>query len=138
VFRRILVGFDGSPDAQRALRIAIAMAVDLRAATHVLLVVRQPPHAETAEELAAAAEAERERLSLGLSGVGSGSKGGGEVTTHVVFGDDPAKTIAGYAQEHGFDLVVVGGHGREHVVHRGIGHSLEALLQHHPCPVLVA
>jgi nucleotide-binding universal stress UspA family protein len=45
--------------------------------------------------------------------------------------------VTRYVEEHGFDLVVVGSHGREQMTHRGIGHSLEAILKRQPCPVLV-
>lgn len=137
VFRRILVGFDGSSEAQHALHMAVALAADLHGEVHVLLVVRPPAHAETPEQVASAAEAERENLSQGLSGIRNQTQGKWEITTHVVLADDPAKAIAEHVEEHGFDLVVVGDHGREKMTHRGIGHSLEALLRNHPCPVLV-
>jgi nucleotide-binding universal stress UspA family protein len=137
MFRRILVGYDGSAEAQHALHVAIALAADLHGDAHVLLVVRPPAHTETPEERARAAEAERANLSRGLAGVQNQTQHRWEVSTEVVYADDPALAIAGYAEEHGFDLVVVGGHGREQMTHRGIGQSLEALLRHHPCPVLV-
>jgi nucleotide-binding universal stress UspA family protein len=135
VFRRILVGFDGSTEARHALRMAIALAADLHGDVHALLVVRSPAHAETPEGQSRAADAERENLSRGLSDVSNQTQW--EVTTDIVFADDPAEAIAQHAAEHGFDLIVVGVHGREQMTHRGIGHSLEALLRHHPCPVLV-
>ncbi len=137
VFRRVLVGYDGSPEAQHALRAAIALAADLQGESHVLLVVRPPAHAETPEERAQAAEAERENLSRGLSRAQNQTQRRLDVSTHVVYADDPAQAIADYAEEHGFDLVVVGGHGREQMTHGGIGQSVQALLRHHPCPVLV-
>jgi len=137
MFRRVLVGFDGSTEAQRALRIAIALAADLQGEAHVLLVVRPPAHAETPEERTRAAEAEKENLSRGLAGVQNQTQNHSEVSTEVVYADEPAHALAAYAEEHGFDLVVVGGHGREQMSHRGIGRSVEALLRHHPCPVLV-
>jgi len=137
MFRRVLVGFDGSTEAQRALRVAIALAADLRGEAHVLLVVRPPAHAETPEERTRAAEAEKENLSRGLAGVRNQTQHRSEVSTEVVYADKPADALAAYAEEHGFDLVVVGGHGREQMTHRGIGQSVEALLRNHPCPVLV-
>jgi nucleotide-binding universal stress UspA family protein len=137
MFRRILVGYDGSVEAQRALNVAIALAADLHGDAHVLLVVRPPAHAETPEERARAVEAEQANLSRRLSGVQNQTQHRWEVSTDVVYADDPAAAIANYAEEHGFDVVVVGGHGREQMTHRGIGRSLEALLRHHPCPVLV-
>ncbi|HVC13453.1 MAG TPA: universal stress protein [Acidimicrobiales bacterium] len=135
-FRRILVGYDGSPEAHDALRTAVALADDIGGDVRVLLVVRPPAHVETAEALANEAEAERENLSRGLRDLLG-------VTTRalpeprVVFADEPAQAIASHAEEHGFDLVVVGSHGREHATHRGVGHAVEALVRHHPCPVLV-
>jgi nucleotide-binding universal stress UspA family protein len=135
VFRRILVGFDGSKQAGRALRIAVDLAADLHGEVQALLVVRPPAHAETPEEKANAEEAERKNLSLALADVRD--RGTWDVTTHVVFADNPAKAIAEHVALHGFDLVAVGGHGRERVSHGGIGHSVEELLRLHPCPVLV-
>ncbi|MHB8593495.1 MAG: universal stress protein [Acidimicrobiales bacterium] len=131
MFRRIVVGFDGSKQAERALRVAVDLAAGLQGEVQVLLVVRPSAHAETPEEREKAAEAEQNNLSLGLADIVR------EVTTHVVFADNPAKAIAEHVALHGFDLVVVGGHGRERVTHGGIGHSVEELLRLHPCPVLV-
>jgi len=137
VFRRVLVGYDGSTEAQHALQVAAALAADLRGEAHVLSVIRPGAHAETAEERERAIEAERENLSRGLGTIRADVHHGGTVTTEVVSADDPALAVAAYAEEHGFDLIVVGGHGREQATHRGLGKSLEALLRHHPCPVLV-
>ncbi|HTX62883.1 MAG TPA: universal stress protein [Acidimicrobiales bacterium] len=135
-YRRILVGFDGSKEAQEALRAALALGEEVEGNVRALLVVRPPAHVETPEELATAAAAERDNLSQGLSqALQPGQED--KLDIRVVFADDPAEALAGHAERHGFDLVVVGMHGREHTVHRGIGHSLEALLQRHPCPVLV-
>jgi nucleotide-binding universal stress UspA family protein len=135
-FRRILVGFDGSPEAQEALRAALALSDEVDGDVCALLVVRPPVHVETPEERAAAAAAERDNLSQGLSSIlGPGELG--NLHTRVVFADDPARALAAHAEEHGFDMVVVGIHGREHTTHRGIGHSLGVLLERHPCPVLV-
>ena len=135
-FRRLLVGYDGSKAAQEALRTAVALAEEIDGDVRVLLVVRPPAHVETPEELASAAAAERDNLSRGLEALLQ--PGLGRVPeTRVVFADDPARAIAEHAEVHGFDLVVVGCHGREQATHRGMGQALESLLRHHPCPVLV-
>jgi len=136
-FRHILVAFDGSSDAARALRLAVDLAVDLDGFVQVLLIVRPPPHVETAEQLAEAEAAERDNLSRGLTGGSSQAHGTWEVTTYVAFADDPAEAIAEHATEHGVDLVVMGGHGREQTTHGGIGHVLHRVLTDMPCPVLV-
>ena len=136
-FRHILVGFDGSSDAKLALRVAVTLSSELGGEVRVLTVVRLPAHAETDEELERAADAEKENLSRGLSRVWEGYRPSCDVTTDVTYADDAAYSIAHYAEEHGFDLIVLGGHGREQIAHRGVGRSLEALLRHRSCPVLV-
>jgi nucleotide-binding universal stress UspA family protein len=137
VFRRILVGFDGSNEAHHALRVGAALAADLDGQVQVLLVVRPGAHAETPDELERATEATRATLASTLSEVWGEPQRGRQIAPAVVFSDDPAEAIAHHVREHGFDLVVVGDHGRERAIHRGIGRSLQALLRHHPCPVLV-
>lgn len=137
VFRRVLVGYDGSTDARRALRVGVALAADLGGSVRVLIAIRPPAHVETPEERDRAAEAERTNLVHGLEQAGHQAQGADEISSEVVFADDPALAMAAYAAEHGFDVIVVGGHGREHATHRGMGRSVETLLRHHPCPVLV-
>jgi len=135
MFRRVLVGFDGSTEAQHALRVALALAADVHGEARVLLVVRTSAHVETPEDQARAAAAEKENLSRGLAAFHLSNQP--DVSVEVTYADDPGLAIAAYAAEHGFDVVVVGGHGREHATHRGMGKSVETLLREHPCPVLV-
>ena len=137
VLRRILVGYDGSTEAQRALRTAVVLASEIRGDVHALLVVRPPAHVETTHEQERAVEAELEILSRGFSEIVEHAEPCRAITADVVFADEPAKAIAQWAQEYGFDLIVVGGHGREQVTHGGIGHAVEALLRLSPCPILV-
>ena len=129
VFRSILVGYDGSSEARYALVIAKYLAAQVRGTIHVLQVVRPSAHGETTEDLAEAARAELDRLSQGLEAA--------TLITSVVISDSPGEAISHFATEHGVDLIVTGGHGREQSVHRGMGHTLEALLRERACPVLV-
>ena len=131
-FRRLLVGYDGSHDAQRALRAATGLVRGFDGEVHVLVALRRPAHTETPAELARAADAERARLTRGLAEVG-----GTGLPLHVVDGDDPAAALAEHAERHGFDLIVVGTHGNDSATHRGVGRCPEALIRHHPCPILV-
>lgn len=125
-FRRLLVGYDGSQDAQRALRAATALARDLNGEVHVLGAVRPPAHTEAPSEVAHVIDVERDRLTRALAEAGSGG-----LPLHLVEGDDLAAALAEHAERHGFDLVVVGAYGS----HRGVAHEL--VLRHHPCPVVV-
>jgi nucleotide-binding universal stress UspA family protein len=47
--QRILVAFDASPHAERALDVALSMAEDMKAKLFVLSVIRPPEPAESAE-----------------------------------------------------------------------------------------
>jgi nucleotide-binding universal stress UspA family protein len=137
VFRRVLVGFDGSDEAKRALRVSRSLAADLGGEVHVLLVIALRSHAETPEESAAALAAEVAMLSAKFALEQGVDQRDQTPVSHVVVDDNPANAIAVFVKEHGFDLVVLGRHGSDQMMHRGVGRSLEALLRSHPCPILV-
>lgn len=137
LFRRILVCYDGSGGARRALHVAQSLADDVGGAVELLLVIRPPAHAETSEAREAAIETERRQLSDGLDEVIGRIEHLALSTPHEVVHDSPSDAIADFVKQHGFDLVVVGTHGREQVVHRGVGRTVEALLRKQPCPLLV-
>ena len=138
VFRRILVGYDGSTEARHALQVAAALAVELQGTTHVLLVVRPGAHAgDAGGARAGAGGGTLQPVPRASAPCAPRASPPGTSRPRPCMPTTPARAIASYAEERGFDLVVVGGHGREQVTRRGIGRSLEALLRHHPCPVLV-
>jgi len=147
-FRRVLVGFDGSPDASDAVRAAVAIAA--RDGGHVvaLSVVRRvthtdgdgdsdgsgdgPPIRQLAETLFA--ELRRDlpadtavRLSVQIVSTGH---------------DSPAQVVTEYAAEHGFDVLVLGRHGdgRHGVGGRGrarLGQVADRAVQGCAVPVLL-
>ncbi len=137
VFRRLLVGFDGSSESRRALRIARSLAADVGGEVHVLSVVSSRPHAGTSQARLAALDEERMRLFDALSSEQPLDGRDGAPFSHVVYFNNAAEGISAFATEHGFDLVVVGTHGSDQVMHRGVGKTVEMLLRSHPCPVLV-
>jgi nucleotide-binding universal stress UspA family protein len=133
----VLVGFDGSDEAKRALRVSRSLAADLGGEVHVLLVIAPRSHAETPEESAAALASELAMLSAKFALEQDVDQRDRTPVSHVVVHDDPASAIAAFVKEHGFDLVVLGCHGSDQIMHRGVGRSLEALLRSNPCPILV-
>ncbi len=56
-------------------------------------------------------------------------------TSAVVFGS-PARTIVEYADTNGFDLIVMGTHGRSGVAHLLLGSVAERVVRTAHCPVL--
>lgn len=137
VFRRILVGFDGSQDARQALRAGVALASVAGGEVTVLVVV-SGSHGETEEDRRAAFEAEAAPLRTAaereLAAAGPGATG---TPVHVLTGDHPAVALSAYAEERGFDLLVVGRHGRERAAHRGPGRVARELAEKARCPLLL-
>ena len=113
-FRRVLVGFDGSPDAAEALGVATAVAG--RDGGHVVALCVMPRalpvegdgHDGQSNGLREQAEA----LFAELAQVQRQDK---PVRTSVVvvFADreDPGHVVTAYAEDHGFDILVLGRHG---------------------------
>lgn len=137
VFRRVLVGFDGSREARHAVRVARSLAADISGEVHVIAVVTPRAHAETSEEILASLEEERGELAETLGSEQPVDSRDRPPILHVVYDDNPAEAMARFAAEHGFDLLVVGTHGQDQLMHRGVGRALEALIRSHPCPLLV-
>ncbi len=53
-----------------------------------------------------------------------------------VLGGEPARTITEVAKRDGFDLIVMGTHGRSGVVPLAVGSVAERVVRHAHCPVL--
>jgi nucleotide-binding universal stress UspA family protein len=113
-FRRVLVGWDGSPDSVEALSVAAEIAG--RDGGHVvaLAVLRQEAMPETDDEgdggspaIARLAEARFEQLRR------KPSAGTVRLSAHVLVDSrhSPGHAVCEYAAEHGFDLLVLGRHG---------------------------
>lgn len=137
VFRRILVGFDGSKDAHEALRIAIALRTVVEGEL-VALIVASASHGETDEDRRAAFDGAVEPLRAAAERelrTAMGTDAGRAV--RVLTGDHPARALSSYAEERGFDLLVVGRHGRERAVHGGLGRVARELAEKSQCPLLL-
>ena len=132
--RRFLVGFDGSREAVVAIDLAAALHAELT----VLSVLPDLSHLETLDARAAAERSARAQLEAQLTAGRLHAASASVPLADVVVGGDPAGTIARHADEHGFDLVVVGCHGRERTTHGGMGRVVERLLRDPRWPVLVA
>lgn len=137
VFRRILVGFDGSRGARHALRAGVALAA-VAGGEVTVLVVLPASHGETDEDRRESFEAEsaplREAAERELA---AAARAGGRGWVHVLAGDHPAASISAYADERGFDVVVVGRHGRERGAHGGLGRMARELAEKARCPLLL-
>ena len=55
---------------------------------------------------------------------------------HVLKPGLPADSIASYVTQQGYDLMIMGTHGRRGISHVLVGSIAGAMLRHAPCPVL--
>jgi nucleotide-binding universal stress UspA family protein len=137
VFRRILVGFDGSRDAREALRAGAALALIAGGEVTAAIVVSHS-HGETEEERRAAFESESAPLRAAAErDLAAATRSKISSSIHVLSGDHPAAALSRYASEHGFDLLVMGRHGRERAAHGGLGRIARELAEKALCPLLL-
>lgn len=136
----LLVPTDFSPDAQRALEYAIALARVLHARVTLLHVISAVywatgdlPGALSAavlEELEAAAQQSLEQALQRVRAAGLDGE------ARVVHGS-PFACIVAAARAQGVDLIVMGSHGRTGLRHVLLGSVAERVVRLAPCPVLV-
>jgi nucleotide-binding universal stress UspA family protein len=137
-FRKILVGFEGSPGAWRALAQALRLAASDGATVHVLTVIEHlPQYAATVGEMEEAlTEAERQAALLQAEVRHAADLAGVRVET-VRRAGHAAKTLVDYAREGGFDLLVLGHAGHSGVWGLFLGTTCDKVVRHAPCSVLV-
>jgi len=144
---QIAVAFDGSQEAQLALRTAHDLAIRTKAALGVLMVI-EPPAAipgqyvplaglepliavERGEALQRQEQAAQNALDTALAEVG-----GGKVERRVLFGTDPASAILEFAGAN-VDLLLVGSRTYGPVRRALVGSVSSTVVRHALCPVLV-
>ena len=141
-FTRILVPTDFSHAADAALDCARLLAARFGVPVHLLHVLEDPPIegpfgsevfvSESPEIRAARLKDARERLSHRVS---ARDRQANTVTTEVIFGPT-ATTIANYAADNEFDLIVMGTHGRTGLAHLFMGSVAERVARTATCPVM--
>lgn len=137
--QRLLLAWDGSPPAQRALDVAVGIARRYGAGIVAASVAHSPTHAETEEDRLESVEAARRYLEDSFARVRDrADRAGVEIEQVVIEGEEPADVLVRYAQEHGFDLVVAGHHRGRRRPGRLVVHGLaDRLVSRADVPVLI-
>jgi nucleotide-binding universal stress UspA family protein len=135
-FRKILVGYDGSPLAEKAVDVAIRFGLSEKSAISVLAVARLPEPA-TSVEVEAILDDAREHFEAGLKRVVErGHAHGVEIATDVVVGH-PAEQLIHRAETEHVDLIIVGRRGTSMFQKIMLGSISERVLRYAHCPVLL-
>jgi nucleotide-binding universal stress UspA family protein len=108
-FRKLLVGYDGSPQSEKAVDVAFSLAECLDA-TVLIFAVARPPEPSTSRDL--------------------------HVNTDMAVGH-PAEQIIHRAEVDGIDLIILGRRGRSMISRMMLGSVSERALRYAHCPVMV-
>jgi nucleotide-binding universal stress UspA family protein len=137
-FKTILVGDDGTPEAEQAVEVAISLALSLRAKLIVLGVVGPPSPESEAEGYGLETVTQtREKVKEWLDGKFQASgQSGIEVITEI-FEGKADEVIIQRVEQDSVDLVVVGRRDIARMRHWLEGSTSESLVRHCPVSVLV-
>jgi len=135
--QRILVPVDFSTQSRAAIKTAIVFAEALGARVDVAHLWSQPaghpPGVESTLAQFGASEAGAQMRDY----LASLEERGVDVRGRLqLVHDEPSRAIVDLATKEGFDLIVIGTHGRTGMAHMLHGSVAERVVRHAPCPVL--
>ena len=138
MFKKILVGYDGSDGAKKALRAAVDLAKHYGVEVFSISVEEDLPHyaATVGEVLEAKAEKNGYFARLIEEAKELAAKEGIVLHTKIVAGHE-VEAIVDYAREHHFDLMVIGFMGHSRIYDRVWGSTSQNLTRLVPCTVMV-
>jgi nucleotide-binding universal stress UspA family protein len=138
MFKKILVGNDGSEGAKKALKVAIEMAKRYGAELHSISVEEDLPHyaATVREVLEAKAEKNGYFTKINEEAKEIAAREGIVLHTKVIAGHE-VEAIVDYTKEHHFDLVVIGFMGHSKIYGRIWGSTSQNITRLVPCTVMV-
>jgi nucleotide-binding universal stress UspA family protein len=138
VFQKVLLAYDGSPGAKRALDVVLQLAQTTPTEVWAIAVEERLPHLaatidEVEEEKAFANHFYEECLEM----ASTHARRQGVELRCVIRAGHAARTIVHFAQEGKFDLVVLGHSGHSRVWAMFLGTTAEKVSRHAPCSVLL-
>jgi len=135
-FRKILIGYDGSAQSDKATETALALAQSLDAKV-LLFAVARPPEPATIVEVDAMLDDAREHFEQQFKKIVQRAQDLAiELQTDVAVGH-PVEQIVHRAEMDHVDLIVLGRRGRSRFEKMLVGSTAEKVLRYAHCPVMV-
>lgn len=137
MFRKILSANDGSPNAMKALEAACELAARYGAELHMILVEEGPAIPGSIEEVQETKIAEDKQVRASIKRAEAiAARCKVAVTPHVFFGH-VVRTVVDFADDNGFDLLVIGATGHAGIYERMLGTRAARIAHMAHCPVLI-
>jgi len=136
MYRKILVGYDGSAAGRKAFDTALELAAKHGAELYVLSVAR-PPEVGDDVETEAVIENSRQYHRRMLAELKAAVASKGVKVHYEVAVGHPAEQLIYDADRHGVDLIVVGDRGRSKFARLLLGSTSKQVAEHAGRPVLV-
>jgi nucleotide-binding universal stress UspA family protein len=138
MFKKIVVGYDGSRSARAALERAVAMAKESGAELTALWVREPlPRHSDLPGEYEEEAEAANGYFKDRQKEVEDVAAKYGIIISCEIRRGHPAKTVLKYADEGGHDLIVIGHSDHSELWGRLLGDTADRIADHAQCSVLI-
>jgi nucleotide-binding universal stress UspA family protein len=136
MFRKILVGYDGSTPADKAAQVALSVAGH-HDSTVLLFSVARPPEPAQRAELEAVLDNAKQHFQEAFVRIVEAAKAEGvEIETEIAVGH-PAEQIIHKAETWKADLVILGRRGKSTFQKWILGSTSEKVLRYAHCPVMV-
>ncbi|MFN0246398.1 MAG: universal stress protein [Kofleriaceae bacterium] len=136
-FRNVLCPIDFSPSSLDAFRLAKTLVAQ-NGSLRLLHVLDVPTSYSDVPAMAALLSELDQRSSADLDSLVASTSTGVRVGKSTRIGSPGRQILALLESEPGFDLVVMGTHGRTGVRRAILGSVAEKVVRHSPCPVIVA
>ncbi len=138
MFKKILLAYDGSEGAERALAAGIELAqVHGAELTALAVQERLPRFSGTIDEVQEEKEFANQQYSRLLDGAQAQARAAGVKLRPLMRPGHPAQTIVEVATEGNFDVILVGHSGLSGVWAAFLGTTAEKVSRHAPCSVLI-
>ncbi len=139
MWKKILVAFDGSQEAYKALDFALKLTKECPAKEREIIVlsVAQPPEPADISEVKAVIDSATEYYKREYEKINSIAKENGiQVKTEIIVGH-PADQIVRYATENSVDLIVMGQRGLSKIERWLLGSVSRRVATYATCPVVI-